>query len=296
MANPPPNPNSKNRYIAFLDILGFKDMIENLSHEEMIEFYQTIIEAKNDAIKHSTERIAMQSSVTPDTGIHAVLMSDSIIIYTEGDYWYNYVRIVLATQFITARAIRHGYTLRGAIGCGKVYINTTDDIAVMGKTFVDVYLRSEEQQWHGCAIYPEAIRNAEDSFEKWKQKLAGSTINSLEELMKPLGTPIVEYNIPMQFKTNVLKQNLIYAVNWIERLIQEENPNRQKIKISPQHTYEGIAKSLETAFFKDKDPEAFHESVQIKYLNTLHFVEIILRSMKYLVITPDVNRHRSLPS
>ncbi len=124
------------KYIAYLDVLGFKDLIYNRKHKEVEIYFNTI----NDTLNEIN---------VPNSNIQSLLISDStILIAPESNE--SFKVLLHAVQIIQAKLIKENIWLRGAITFGEVYVDKNLNI-VVGKGLVDAFLLEQE------AVYPRVI-------------------------------------------------------------------------------------------------------------------------------------------
>ena len=209
------------RYVLFLDILGFKDLIEKNSMEEVENIYKhQVIETIGPALKdgfssynipYVTQEIldgnALQDTVHGEFNIH--IMSDSIIIWTDNDLTASLIKLcAFATSFLSWCLIL-GVPLRGAISKGyvsemKTYANATFQSCVVGTGIVNAYQLEGKQNWMGCIVDKKCINELNlEVLEK---------INSPHEI-----TSIVKYNVPI--KGNAVSEE--YVINWVHTIHRE---------------------------------------------------------------------------
>ncbi len=145
----------KNCIVAFLDILGFKQMINKSAYEDILTIFRTIISPHDAQIAFSVacdpkdESYMRYNHALSKVQIH--IMSDSIVIAAPSEYAES-----LAVVINICNAIQYQFydlekpvLLRGAIAQGDIYIK---DGLCFGKALVDAYIAQEN-----CAIYPRII-------------------------------------------------------------------------------------------------------------------------------------------
>lgn len=144
--------------IAFLDILGFKNLINTKDFDKIKEIFRVIISDKEAGIAlfRATEgdvSLERYNAVLEATKIH--LMSDSIIVAAP-----NKCKEALAVVIDICCCIQESLYefefpifLRGAIARGEFF---SDDNVFFGKGLVDAYVAQESY-----AVYPRIIISAE---------------------------------------------------------------------------------------------------------------------------------------
>lgn len=113
--------NNEGYFIAFIDILGFKNKIKNKSVKELYELMSGFTESSSAIISPFQDWNIL--------GIRAMFISDSIILYKKindplqrmSDELLILIRSVSGLLQI---ALEQGLPLRGAIGCGELAISS----------------------------------------------------------------------------------------------------------------------------------------------------------------------------
>lgn len=138
-----------NCYIAFLDILGFKKMIESKTCSEIYEIY-------SKRMKNHIERIYLGRELCFEmSDIKMKVMSDSICFYVDSTKSNALVGLVAACQFFQEELLhlQNPILTRGAIVRGDIFAE--GDI-IYGPGFVKAYLMEENN-----ANYPRIIMTKE---------------------------------------------------------------------------------------------------------------------------------------
>lgn len=180
-------------YVAFLDILGFKNIINTKSYDEVKEVFQSIITSLDAGIaltraceESDTEYVHYNESLH-NTKIR--VMSDSIIVATPSTYpeaLAAVIDICRMMQVILYDECSIPIFLRGAIAKGDLYI---DDNLLFGKGMIDAYLAQEHYAIYPRVIIPGNILKAakgsvEEGFKGFVQDEDGYYyIDSLDEYM-----------------------------------------------------------------------------------------------------------------
>jgi len=140
------NPTSYNKYyIAFLDILGFKDLIKNKENAVSFMDQSLIAKSRLDLLAHFCERISALN-------LNGILMSDSVVITIRADIE-NALRKLLVTV-AEINGMLNGAITRGAISYGDLYHQNN---VIFGPSFITAYQLQEFR-----AVYPRIIVNSSD--------------------------------------------------------------------------------------------------------------------------------------
>ncbi|PHO06810.1 hypothetical protein BFT35_08990 [Thermoanaerobacterium thermosaccharolyticum] len=144
------------RYVAFLDILGFKNIINNfnghinelgniLNSKFRAAIYAGLTEKEVDI--NVIEKNVQSIELSPMIDFYQ--FSDSIIIYTDNDDIDRLEKIIRSLNILMARSILEGFPLRGALSKGDMFIKPP---IIIGEPFISAYKLEEQQEWAGIII------------------------------------------------------------------------------------------------------------------------------------------------
>ncbi len=140
---------TENRFVAFLDIMGFKDLVMRKSHEEIYQMMNEISEIKKDiesSIKYDI------SNELGDLDLFITSFSDSIVIFTKDDSKTSFALILGASKIIIDTGIRKNLPMKGAISHGLISVNK-DNHVFFGQPIIDAYLLQEEVNYYGVVFH-----------------------------------------------------------------------------------------------------------------------------------------------
>lgn len=197
-----------NCYVGFLDILGFKDLVEKNSHDELIGIFETIID---QVLSKRIDEFNL-----PKEGpfglqgeqylVETLFISDSIILWTKNETPRAFVKLILMILDIIAISFLAGIPLRGGISNGPISTyKRNNNTTIIGRGLTNAYLIEANQNWSGCIIDESAI----EEFNKQNEKFNSGEGVTFEDLKNILGV-ITEYSVPLK-SGKVEKQNVI---NW----------------------------------------------------------------------------------
>jgi hypothetical protein len=126
-------PEARNRFVAFLDILGFKDMVDRNSPEVVHKRYLDVI--SNPPSYFYGEKCK----------IHTYIFSDSIVIYSDDDSADSASQIFEYSQLIIIRSVACGTLLKGAIAHGEFTADKKYNI-YFGIPLIDAFQLEEEMK------------------------------------------------------------------------------------------------------------------------------------------------------
>lgn len=159
------------RYVAMLDIMGFKHMVETMPSNDI---YKLLCNA--DAIKQVLEQ---------NTGpLWISVFSDTIIIVTKGvEERRDLFSLILSSAMIQRKFFDNGYALNGGISRGKVTVDKTRNI-IFGQPVIDAHLLQEKIFYYGIA-FDKSINNILDTLK-------------FENIVPGVKHPIVKECIPIK--------------------------------------------------------------------------------------------------
>lgn len=149
------NTLANGRYLLFLDILGFSELVETRGHEEV---YATIEKAL--APFHRWEKLNGQ--------FRTIYFSDTFVYYQEpkgyGDW--AFLDIYAIGGMVLSALLAAGIPARGAITFGEFEVRADDSgrhQLYYGRAMVEAYRAEQKEKWIGIAIQPSAWEPYEDS-------------------------------------------------------------------------------------------------------------------------------------
>jgi hypothetical protein len=240
-------------YVAFLDILGFKDIVLGHSHEHLESLYlRTLCGTFEHAMSNGKYVLVSDGEnecLGPDirqATVNSLLVSDSILIWTDDCRTESFINIVTAVRNLIAFSVIDRILLRGAIAVGPLTVvlnqlpSQTHSFqhSLFGKAIVDAVQAEKSQDWAGCMI-------TEPAMECFKTGCAGEKTLIEKKVIAP-------YSIPM--KGGIEASG--YVIDWVN------------------HPQAGIDAQTVTGAFEPKpsiDQSEF-EKIKIKLANTLKFV------------------------
>lgn len=136
--------NCKNRWCCYLDLLGFKKLIQKDTSlvDSVHRYYQS--------------REIVESWISQRSHLHLICFSDTFVIYSDDDSAATFAFIEQAARWIMNLNLKHGIPLRGALSCGALYIVEDDDICI-GNPLIEAFEQAENQNWIGFLLCHSAV-------------------------------------------------------------------------------------------------------------------------------------------
>lgn len=165
-----------NRFVAFFDLLGFKDKVMRHSHE--------IIYNELNELSEYRKLFETASQKTPfkelfkDADIHIVSFSDSIIIFSKNDSTANFELFTMSIMEIFIYAIKNKMAMKGGVSHGMVSMNKSKQI-YFGQPIIDAYLVEEDVDFLGIVCH-----NSIDKYIKKNERIELFLIDGLYKFHK----------------------------------------------------------------------------------------------------------------
>jgi hypothetical protein len=131
------------RFVLFIDILGFKDLVARQSHAaifEKLSALSTSIESLHgDKIASSLDKY---EKISPDQS-RAITFSDSIIFFSKSNEKLDAFKILVDAHAIQLYALKHGIPIKGAISYGEISVDFAHSL-FFGQPIIDAYLLHDD--------------------------------------------------------------------------------------------------------------------------------------------------------
>jgi hypothetical protein len=180
--------NTCKRFVAFLDIMGFKDMILRKSHEDVkkiLEPFSSLFWAIEKIAHDSLSQITFKSNssvVLPTEGlVRSVIFSDSIILVSIDDSKDSFVNLLATLGWVLKYAFINIIPIKGAIAYGDQTADFNRSLH-FGRPLIDAFELQKELQLYGVILH--------HTMEKRLSEL--NIINNLEDKY------IFKYPVPMK--------------------------------------------------------------------------------------------------
>ena len=187
------------RFVAFLDILGFKDSVMRNSHEDIYSKLTSINKIKK-TIENSNNNVSLAEYYF-DSEVYIVNFSDSIVIFSKNDDLYNFEYFLVTVRYLFGKCIGNGIPIKGGIAYGDVSVNKSEQI-YFGQPIIDAYLLEEDLNHFGIVLH-----NSVDKYILENNK----DLLSLKYFEKSL----FNYKVPLKYG-KIHHSN----INWFKLLIE----------------------------------------------------------------------------
>lgn len=160
------------KFIAFLDVLGFKEMVEKSTHEKLEKVYSNLF------VSNAAYSISGGNFITVDspTGSYAtadlskpltscLIVSDSVMLWTEDTSMKSFLNICAAVGKLLVSGVYTGLPMRGGIAMGEIsHLKSSPNTpqafgiqTIFGKGLVRAYTEESSHEWMGCVITDDCV-------------------------------------------------------------------------------------------------------------------------------------------
>ncbi len=226
-------------YLAFLDILGFKELIEKNTSEEIEGLFMRLVpfittsglsQGKTREWKENGQ--GYFANDLSDNNINALIISDSIILWTKDSTMKSFFELILALTTIMWNGIFTGLPLRGAVTVGSlftkqlVYPGNNADVSgqiILGKALAKSYSYSQMHNWHGCVIHPECINHYNQLYSQHPNRTDLVSIQNL-----------IEFGLLGIYKTPLKngRKKKEYVLRWVSPVTKKMHKDHIKFSFS----------------------------------------------------------------
>ena len=138
------------RFVAFLDLLGFKDKVMRSTHEEIYAELHKISTVRQ-YLEGTTNNDSIQKALN-DVDIYIVSFSDSIVLFSKNDDIDNFKFFSIALLGLFSEAIKNKIAIKGAVAHGLVSLNKSEQI-YFGQPIIDAFLLEEDVNFIGVLCH-----------------------------------------------------------------------------------------------------------------------------------------------
>jgi hypothetical protein len=175
-------PNTTERFVAFLDIMGFKDRVWRNDHEDVLKTMEVLAKGIN----------ALRPSGNGSNTLLPLFFSDSILVVSRDGEFDSASELILGLQGIMKTAFEAGIPVKGAIAYGRQTSDVKQSVH-FGRPLIDAYELEEDLLLYGVALHHTAEKQLNDSITDWGKSLVLPSL----EVLRNLGQ-VLRYKTPMK--------------------------------------------------------------------------------------------------
>jgi len=142
------------RFIVYLDIMGFKDFASRNKHEDVLARLQKVLDFTKDAEGYSNTGSTTdeKGNSIPFETIHITTFSDSIFLFSKDSTILSFGMITLAASSLFVNAIKEGIPMKGAMAYGQITVDRKQRI-YCGQPLIDAHLLHEQVNYYGVVAH-----------------------------------------------------------------------------------------------------------------------------------------------
>lgn len=129
-----------NRFVAFFDILGFRDLVSRNTHDTIFEKLNHL-KTETEKLNRLDVRGVVLDEVTDQT--RSVTFSDSLIFFSKSDSPEDASKIIVDSFILLRSAFEQNIPIKGAISFGEISVDFEKSI-FFGQPIIDAYLLHED--------------------------------------------------------------------------------------------------------------------------------------------------------
>jgi hypothetical protein len=158
-----------NRFVAFMDIMGFKEMVAREPHQEVLERMKWFRENVIDAIEQEAQRRLVSGGRSTEKSlklfggsiVRPVMFSDSILLVSNDDSIESADYLLFCVRRLLRESLKKGIPIKGAIAHGKQTADFEKSLH-LGQPLIDAYELQNEMLLYGVILHHSFDRYIDD--------------------------------------------------------------------------------------------------------------------------------------
>ena len=138
------------RFVAFFDIMGFRDLVQRNTHDVIVEKLRKIKTTLTGLAETSGGSFTEKYEIKPYQ-TKSITFSDSIIVFSKSDGFSDAMKILADSYIILKHSIENGIAIKGALSYGEITVDFNDSL-FFGQPIIDSYLLHDELQLYTAII------------------------------------------------------------------------------------------------------------------------------------------------
>lgn len=144
-----------NRFVAYMDIMGFRDMIFRSTHQQILEIMEQFRIPIKKLKEEAKKRLAGKPhgwDIFKDTVIRPVIFSDSVLLFSNDNSLEAVENLIWQVNSIISNALINGVPMKGALAYGEQTANF-DKSLYFGKPLIDAWELQNELVIYGVILH-----------------------------------------------------------------------------------------------------------------------------------------------
>ncbi|MEX2485949.1 MAG: hypothetical protein WED10_15360 [Brumimicrobium sp.] len=203
-----------NRYIGFIDIMGFKNLVARRPHSEIKHMLLQMNQTRTILLK-LLDKGKKSDSKTSDSRVRSISFSDSVVFVTKSDTSEDFSNLSIALRICQEATIQSGLPTKGAISYGNLTVDFDRSI-FFGQPLIDAYQLQEELLYYGIVL----DNNAENRLKPLIQQSSNDFPNdNFVNVLTPFkGGKVNHFNISLG---NIQDDQLDYLYNSVSGSVRK---------------------------------------------------------------------------
>jgi hypothetical protein len=207
-------------FVAFLDILGFSELVRANDHAKLVKLYGLLMTSTEATISSGVRVITRGNDqvAVPDiarASVNLRIISDSVIVYSQRPNLEGCIDVLCVTRTLLWQGFCTGLPMRGAIAFGpltSIDREMSEDLEIgthslVGRALVDAYAAEACQDWSGAVV----TTNAVEAYNALCAEHAEAPDLATLEYLYEAGL-LIDYAVPTKSAEGGSQQSV--AVNW----------------------------------------------------------------------------------
>lgn len=217
--------NTTNRFVVFLDIMGFKDRVARTSHNKLLA-----------QLTDFNKNIIGCIGKYQNADIQLAQFSDSIVLFSNDTTQKNLRIIAEVTGDIMRVAIKQQIPIKGAIAQGQITCDIPKQL-FFGQALIDAYLLEESVHYYGILIH----HTAESSIIKLRDNFI------FKDIKAPLkGGKISHYELSWYLKDNNAQRE-----EQLQEIEDALNAIRQTVSDAPRKYIDNTLEVIKSYYYNE---------------------------------------------
>jgi hypothetical protein len=137
------------RFVAFFDILGFKELVQRNSHNDIFTKLTEISKLISDLNPKITDKNFVNDGIKP---IEVFTFSDSIVVFSKNNSEETFKIFLQTANWFFSQIIEKQIPVKGSIAYGKISIDSEKQI-FFGQPLIDAFLLQEDVDYLGVVSH-----------------------------------------------------------------------------------------------------------------------------------------------
>jgi len=193
---------TEKRFVAFFDILGFRDRVMRDSHKQIYKDLKAI-QVNEETLYDILDKQSVKN-LFGDSKILIVKFSDSAVLFSKNATIENFILFLISARFLFSSFLKKNFLIKGAMAYGDISVDEERQL-YFGQPIIDSYLLEEDVNYIGVV--------AHNSIDKFKQN-----IDSTDKFYSLLNQLLYEGKSHLK-SGHITHLNL----NWFRQLLDNEN-------------------------------------------------------------------------